>query len=98
MEGEGLARQVLPGDRRGPAGEGVPGSAEQHQRLVGDPATGAAAAALGGYLRAIGEVTEATTIRVRQGEDMGRPSDLLVAVDPADARVRVTGQAVPVVG
>ncbi|MEU1814815.1 PhzF family phenazine biosynthesis isomerase [Streptomyces roseifaciens] len=66
--------------------------------VVEDPATGAAAAALGGYLRAIGEVTEATTIRIRQGEDMGRPSDLLVAVDPADARVRVTGQAVPVAG
>ncbi|GGX98433.1 PhzF family phenazine biosynthesis isomerase [Streptomyces hiroshimensis] len=63
--------------------------------VVEDPATGAAAAAFGGYLRAIGE---ATTIRIRQGEDMGRPSDLLVAIDPADARVRVTGHAVPVAG
>ncbi|MFF7725257.1 PhzF family phenazine biosynthesis isomerase [Streptomyces sp. NPDC008001] len=66
--------------------------------VVEDPATGAAAAAFGGYLRAIGEAGEAgeaTTIRIRQGEDMGRPSELLVGIDPADARVRVTGQAVP---
>ncbi|WFB10511.1 PhzF family phenazine biosynthesis protein [Streptomyces sp. LX-29] len=64
--------------------------------VVEDPATGAAAAALGGYLRAIGQIHRPTTIRVRQGEDMGRPSDLVVDVDPADARVRVTGQAVPI--
>ncbi|MEU4213243.1 PhzF family phenazine biosynthesis isomerase [Streptomyces sp. NPDC026206] len=61
--------------------------------VVEDPATGAAAAALGGYLRTIGQVRRAA-ISIRQGEDMGRPSDLLIDVDPADARVRVTGQAV----
>jgi len=64
--------------------------------VVEDPATGAAAAALGGYLRTLGEVRKAATITVRQGEDMGRPSDLLVEADPVDARVRVTGQAVPI--
>ncbi|MEV4927811.1 PhzF family phenazine biosynthesis isomerase [Streptomyces roseoverticillatus] len=64
--------------------------------VVEDPATGAAAAAFGGYLRAIGAVREPVTVRIRQGEDMGRPSELLVAVDPADARTRVTGRAVPI--
>ncbi|MBT2387794.1 PhzF family phenazine biosynthesis isomerase [Streptomyces sp. ISL-11] len=64
--------------------------------VVEDPATGAAAAAFGGYLRAIGRIREAATLTIRQGEDMGRPSDLIVEVDPADPRVRVTGRAVPI--
>jgi PhzF family phenazine biosynthesis protein len=62
--------------------------------VVEDPATGAAAAAFGGYLRSLGMVNGPTQVRIRQGEDMGRPSDLLVEVTPDDARVRVTGQAV----
>ncbi|MFC0602197.1 PhzF family phenazine biosynthesis isomerase [Streptomyces palmae] len=66
--------------------------------VVEDPATGAAAAALGGYLRAIGQVTAPFSLTIRQGEDMGRPSRLRVDVDPADPRVRVTGQAVPIAG
>ncbi|MGW0824616.1 PhzF family phenazine biosynthesis isomerase [Streptomyces sp. NPDC002845] len=61
--------------------------------VVEDPATGAAAAALGGYLRTLGLVRQPLTLALRQGEDMGRPSDLLVGVDPADPRVRVTGRA-----
>lgn len=64
--------------------------------VVEDPATGAAAAAFGGYLRAVGLVAKCSTVTIRQGEDMGRPSDLLVEVDPNDARVRVTGRAVPI--
>ncbi|MFI2433184.1 PhzF family phenazine biosynthesis isomerase [Streptomyces sp. NPDC018693] len=64
--------------------------------VVEDPATGAAAAALGGYLRTLGLVAEPMTVVVRQGEDMGRPSDLLVDIDPADPRVRVTGRAQPI--
>jgi PhzF family phenazine biosynthesis protein len=64
--------------------------------VVEDPATGAAAAAFGGYLRDLGLVREAVELTIRQGEDMGRPSELTVAVDPGDARVRVTGNAVPV--
>lgn len=63
--------------------------------VVEDPATGAAAAALGGYLRTLGLVTRPTTIAIRQGEDMGRPSDLLIDVSPQDPRTRVTGRAVP---
>ncbi|MGY1772754.1 PhzF family phenazine biosynthesis isomerase [Blastococcus sp. SYSU D00813] len=65
--------------------------------VVEDPATGAAAAALGGYLRAGGHVPLPARVTVRQGEDMGRPGVLLVDVpaDPA-AGIRVTGTAVPV--
>ncbi|MDX3228867.1 PhzF family phenazine biosynthesis isomerase [Streptomyces sp. ME19-01-6] len=66
--------------------------------VVEDPATGAAAAAFGGYLRALGLVSEPTRVRIRQGEDMGRPSDLLVDVRPDDERVRVTGRAVRIPG
>jgi PhzF family phenazine biosynthesis protein len=62
--------------------------------VVEDPATGAAAAAFGGYLRTIGRAP-GVPVTIRQGEDMGRPSQLMVEIDPADPRVRVTGQAVP---
>ncbi|EMF52808.1 MULTISPECIES: PhzF family phenazine biosynthesis isomerase [Streptomyces] len=64
--------------------------------VVEDPATGAAAAAFGGYLRALGLVTAPATVTIRQGEDMGRPSDLRVDVPPEDPRTRVTGRAVPI--
>ncbi|MFB7779766.1 PhzF family phenazine biosynthesis isomerase [Streptomyces bauhiniae] len=64
--------------------------------VVEDSATGAAAAAFGGYLRIVGLVTAPSTITIRQGEDMGRPSDLTIAVDPYETPVRVTGQAVPI--
>lgn len=66
--------------------------------VVEDPATGAAAAAFGGYLRELDLVTRPGTIAVRQGEDMGRPSELVIQVSPRDPRTRVTGQAVPVPG
>lgn len=65
--------------------------------VVEDPATGAAAAALGGYLRALGRVTRPSTILIRQGDDMGRPSRLTLQVGPDDARVTVSGHAVPIV-
>ena len=64
--------------------------------VVEDPATGAAAAAFGGYLRALGLVDLPATITLLQGEDMGRPSRLLVRVAADDARVQVTGTASPV--
>jgi PhzF family phenazine biosynthesis protein len=64
--------------------------------VVEDPATGAAAAAFGGYLRALGLIAAPTRVRLRQGEDMGRPSEITVDVGPDDPRVRVTGQAVPI--
>lgn len=61
--------------------------------VVEDPATGAAAAAFGGYLRALGLVEVPATIGIRQGEDMGRPSRLRVAIG-AEGGIRVSGQAV----
>jgi PhzF family phenazine biosynthesis protein len=63
--------------------------------VVEDPATGAAAAALGGYLRDSGLVTPPATILIRQGEAMGRPSRLTVDV-PKTGGIVVTGTAVPI--
>lgn len=62
--------------------------------VVEDPATGAAAAALGGYLRDLGEVMDDQRITIHQGVDMGRPSVIHVDVDPGNPRVRVSGTAV----
>lgn len=63
--------------------------------VVEDPATGAAAAALGGYLRDLALVDLPATVTVLQGADMGRPSVLTVDV-PADPSggIDVTGSAV----
>ncbi|MFF9453386.1 PhzF family phenazine biosynthesis isomerase [Streptomyces flaveolus] len=66
--------------------------------VVEDPATGAAAAAFGGYLRTIGALPASGVVTVRQGEDMGRPSELTVRADPHGTRVHVTGHAVPITG
>ncbi|MFC0545983.1 PhzF family phenazine biosynthesis protein [Kutzneria chonburiensis] len=65
--------------------------------VVEDPATGAAAAAFGGYLLATGRVSEPVRLTIRQGEDMGRPSLLTVDLDPADPRVTVSGTATRIV-
>lgn len=62
--------------------------------VVEDPATGAAAAALGGYLRDAGLVDAPATLVIRQGEAMGRPSRLVVDV-PVRGGIVVTGTAVP---
>ncbi|GGM31327.1 PhzF family phenazine biosynthesis protein [Dactylosporangium sucinum] len=60
-----------------------------------DPATGAAAAAFGGYLRELGLVTLPATLSIHQGADMGRPSRLTVGLDPDPATgITVTGAAV----
>lgn len=61
--------------------------------VVEDPATGAAAAAFGGYLRDAGLIRVPATITIRQGEVMGRPSRLVVHI-PASGGINVTGQAV----
>ncbi|MFB9835365.1 PhzF family phenazine biosynthesis protein [Actinoallomurus acaciae] len=67
--------------------------------VVEDPATGAAAAAFGGYLRSLGLVEPPARITIRQGEDMGRPSRLLVDVPPGDGSgIRVSGAAAPIPG
>ena len=64
--------------------------------MVEDPATGAAAAALGGYLRALGLVPLPAVVSVLQGEQLGRPSRLRVdiPVEPGTG-IAVTGHAVP---
>lgn len=61
--------------------------------VVEDPATGAAAAALGGYLRDAGLISAPTTILIRQGEVMGRPSRLIVDI-PVEGGIMVKGNAV----
>jgi len=60
-----------------------------------DPATGAAAAALGGYLRNAKLIEVPATILIRQGETMGRPSRLTVEI-PATGGIIVKGTAVPI--
>jgi PhzF family phenazine biosynthesis protein len=64
--------------------------------VVEDPATGAAAAALGGYLRELGLVTAPTDLVLHQGHDLGRPSLLRVHVPAGDGGIEVTGHAVPI--
>jgi PhzF family phenazine biosynthesis protein len=61
-----------------------------------DPATGAAAAAVGGWLADLGTITTPVRLTLHQGEEMGRPSTLVVDVpaDPTDG-VDVSGTAVP---
>ncbi|WNM38392.1 PhzF family phenazine biosynthesis isomerase [Micromonospora halotolerans] len=65
--------------------------------VVEDPATGAAAAALGGYLRTHGLVEPPTTLHLHQGADLGRPGLLVVDV-PATGGIRVAGNAVVMPG
>jgi PhzF family phenazine biosynthesis protein len=64
--------------------------------VVEDPATGAAAAAFGAYLREIGAVEPPATVMILQGEDMGRPSRLRVDIQADRPEIAVTGVAVPI--
>ncbi|MFC1409251.1 PhzF family phenazine biosynthesis protein [Streptacidiphilus sp. N1-12] len=63
--------------------------------VVEDPATGAAAAAFGAYLRELGEVPPSATLTLYQGADLGRPGLLRVELRAGDRRIRVSGAAVP---
>lgn len=63
--------------------------------VVEDPATGAAAAALGGYLRDADLLGAPDSILIRQGEAMGRPSCLQVDI-PAAGGIVVRGTAVSI--
>lgn len=63
--------------------------------VVEDPATGAAAAALGAYLRDRQALPDDGRFVVHQGDDMGRPSVLHVDAS-GDGGVRVAGTAVPI--
>lgn len=60
--------------------------------IVEDPATGAAAAALGGYLRDANIVNAPHQFEIRQGEFTGMPSLIHVSV-PEDGGIIVTGAA-----
>jgi PhzF family phenazine biosynthesis protein len=64
--------------------------------VVEDPATGAAAAALGAYLRWRGELVPPSRFTITQGVEMGRPSLIQVDVPDAVGGIRVTGTAVPI--
>jgi PhzF family phenazine biosynthesis protein len=61
-----------------------------------DPATGAAAAALGAYLRELRVVPDDAVLTLRQGDDMGRPSRITVTLTPGEDGIRVSGTAVPI--
>lgn len=65
--------------------------------VVEDPATGAAAAALGAYLAAHDALPAQRAFTIHQGEDLGRPSRLTVRV-PQDLRagIQVRGTAVQI--
>jgi PhzF family phenazine biosynthesis protein len=63
--------------------------------VVEDPATGAAAAAFGGYLRSLGVVEPPVRITLLQGAQIGRPSRLLVDV-PVEGGIAVSGTATPI--
>lgn len=67
--------------------------------VVEDPATGAAAAALGAYLATRDALPPQRRFIIRQGDDLGRPSriDVAVPMDPRDG-VRVSGRAVKIEG
>jgi PhzF family phenazine biosynthesis protein len=62
--------------------------------VVEDPATGAAAAALGGHLRRTELLRPPATFVIRQGVELGRPSLLTVTVPPGDGGIEVSGTAV----
>jgi PhzF family phenazine biosynthesis protein len=64
--------------------------------VIEDPATGAAAAAFGAYLRARREIEAPASFEIVQGIEMGRPSRLTVSIVPGEDGVRVSGTAVPI--
>ncbi|AUG77669.1 phenazine biosynthesis protein PhzF [Kitasatospora sp. MMS16-BH015] len=66
--------------------------------VVEDPATGAAAAAFGAYLRELGLATPPAVLTLHQGVDLGRPGRLRVELRAGDPRVRVSGAAVRIAG
>ena len=63
--------------------------------LIEDPATGAAAAATGGYLRATGAIHPPARVVIMQGRHVGRPGVLAVDV-PETGGITVSGTAVPI--
>jgi PhzF family phenazine biosynthesis protein len=64
--------------------------------VVEDPATGAAAGAFGAYLRELGLVSPPVQVTIHQGDDLGRPSLLLVDIPSDRPEISVTGSAVAI--
>jgi PhzF family phenazine biosynthesis protein len=54
-----------------------------------DPATGAAAAAFGGYLRDLGKCLVGDVVLIHQGDDMGSPSLIKLEIGPE--RMTISG-------
>ena len=63
--------------------------------ITEDPATGAAAAAVGGYLRGLGHVATPSRVLIAQGRHVGRPSELVVDI-PERGGIVVSGTAVAI--
>ncbi len=61
--------------------------------VVEDPATGAAAAAFGGYLRDLGKIGPNASFVISQGSEIGRPSAIGVSVVKGEPGIRVRGEA-----
>jgi PhzF family phenazine biosynthesis protein len=61
--------------------------------VVEDPATGASAAAFGGYLRELGQIDQNASFTIIQGVDMGHPSEINVSVIGGEPGIRVSGTA-----
>ena len=66
--------------------------------ILEDPATGSASGPLGAYLVQHGLVPAADEVQIvsEQGTKMGRQSFVHIRVRPADGRIEVGGQVVPV--
>lgn len=64
-------------------------------RISEDPATGSAAASVGGYLRELNAVPAGRTVQIHQGAHVGRPS-LLTVVIPETGGINVLGTAQPI--
>jgi PhzF family phenazine biosynthesis protein len=63
--------------------------------ITEDPATGSAAASLGGYLRSLGSMDDAAPVIIHQGRHVGSPSLLTIHI-PKTGGIVVSGTAVPI--
>jgi PhzF family phenazine biosynthesis protein len=63
--------------------------------ITEDPATGSAAASLGGYLRSLGSMDDAVPVIIHQGRHVGSPSLLNIHI-PKTGGIVVSGTAVPI--
>ncbi|WP_323186284.1 PhzF family phenazine biosynthesis protein [Streptomyces canus] len=65
--------------------------------LYEDPATGAAAPAFGGYLRALSLVSPPARITIEQGLEMGRPSTITIDIPPeSGSGILISGTGVEI--